>query len=205
MSRPDRLADEPALAWRADHQPSTEDGWLPAPRWQQVGAAILAATAAGPFAVGSALVLNSTTGVGFGAILLIVVVGPLIEELVKGAAAIHLVEHRPQLVAAAWVLVAIGLVSGLVFATLENVWYLEILIDNPSRELVRWRWTFGPLVHGTGSLLVGMGAARAWRAAAAARSWPQFATIRPWIVAAAVVHGTGNAVALVLDVANVIE
>ena len=64
---------------------------------------------------------------------------------------------------------------------------------------------FGPLVHGTGSVLVGIGAARAWRAAEAERAWPDFATIRPWIVAAAVVHGTANAASLVVSALGVIE
>jgi hypothetical protein len=202
---PDRLVDEPALAWLEGRLPAPNDGWVPAAPWRQAAAAITAALAAGPFSILSALVLNSTTAAGFGGLLLVVVIGPLIEELVKGAAAIHLVERRPHLVASGWVLVAIGLVSGLVFATLENVWYLVVLVDEPSRELVRWRWTFGPLVHGTGSVLVGIGAARAWRAAAPSRAWPQFATIRPWIVAAAVVHGTANAAALVLSALDVIE
>jgi RsiW-degrading membrane proteinase PrsW (M82 family) len=108
-------------------------------------------------------------------------------------------------VASAWVLVAIGRAAGLVFAALENVWYLVVLVDEPSAELVRWRWIFGPLVHGTGSVLVGIGAARAWRGAAAERAWPEFAPIVPWVVAAAVVHGIANSVALGLSAAGVIE
>ena len=99
-----------------------------------------------------ALVLNSTSGAGFGFLVLVLVVGPLIEELVKGAAVIHLVERRPHLVLSASVLVGIGLASGLVFAALENVWYLVVLVDDPSESLVLWRWTFGPLIHGTGSV-----------------------------------------------------
>ena len=202
---PDQLADEPALAWLGGTLAGRDDAWTPAAPWRQAAAAVAAAFAAGPFAVVSALVLNSTSALGFGALILIVVIGPLTEELVKGAAAIHLVERRPHLVASGWVLVVIGLVSGLVFAALENVWYLVILVDEPSRELVRWRWVFGPLVHGTGSVLVGIGAARAWRAAEPKRAWPEFATIRPWIVAAAVVHGTANAASLVLSALGVIE
>lgn len=202
---PDRLADEPALQWLGGELQPRDDAWVPAARWMQATAAIAAALVAGPFAVLSALFLNSTTGFGFGAVLLVVVIGPLIEELVKGAAAIHLVERRPHLVASRWVLIAIGLVSGFVFAALENVWYLVVLVEEPSRELVQWRWTFGPLVHATGSVLVGVGAARAWRAAVAERAWPQFAIVRPWIVAAAVVHGIANAVALALSAFQVIE
>ncbi len=201
----DRLADEPALAWRGDSLPTDGRTWTPAARHRQALAGVAAALVAGPFAVLSALFFNSTTASGFGGLLLVVVIGPVIEEIVKGAAAIHLVERRPHLVAGPWELVLIGLVSGLVFAALENVWYLVILIDDPSAQLVRWRWTFGPLVHGTGSVLVGLGAARAWRAAAATRSWPDFALVRPWIVAAAIVHGLANAVAFVLSVTGVVE
>ena len=202
---PDQAVDEPALAWLGGTLAARDDAWAPAVPWRRAAAAVVAAVAAGPFAVVSALVLNSTTGLGFGALVLVVVIGPLTEELVKGAAAIHLVERRPHLVASGWVLVVIGLVSGLVFAALENVWYLVVLVDEPSRELVTWRWLFGPLVHGTGSLLVGIGAARAWRAAEPERAWPEFATIRPWIAAAAVVHGTANAAGLALSALHVIE
>ena len=196
----DELGDEPALQWRGDLPAASPDTiWrrrreTPAiRRW----AAILAvAMVSGPFAIAAAMVQNSASGAAL--VLLVVAVAPLIEELVKGAGALYLAEQRPWLVPAAWTLPLVTVLSGLVFASIENWWYLEVLIDDPSDRLVRWRWTFGPLVHGVGSLVVGLGAARQWRHAQRTGRRAPFELAQPFIVAAAVFHGTYNALALLL-------
>lgn len=197
----DDLADEPALGWRAD-LPRRDASVVarrhrdtpPGRRW---GAVAAAAVVSGPFAVAAAMFQNSTSGAAM--VLLVVAVAPLVEEIVKGAGALYLAEQRPWLVPAAWTLPAVTLVSGLVFASIENWWYLEVLIDDPSPPIVRWRWVFGPLVHGTGSLLVGLGAARLWREAMRRAVRPPFEVAQPLIVAAAVFHGSYNFLALVLQ------
>ena len=161
-----------------------------------------AAVVSGPFAVAAAMVGNSTTGVA--AVALLVAVGPLIEEMVKGAGALYLAEERPWLVPAAWTLPLITVVSGLVFAAVENWWYLHVLIDDPSDALVRWRWTFGPLVHGTGSLLVGLGAARLWRETIRSGRRAPFETAQPLVIVAAAFHGAYNGLALLLTLFGVV-
>ena len=201
----DELADEPALQWRRD-LPEAEPGivWRrrretsPVRRWAAV---LVAAVLSGPFAVAAAMVENSTSGAAV--VLLLVAVGPLIEEIVKGAGALYLAEQRPWLVPAAWTLPLVTCLSGLAFASIENWWYLQILIDDPSERLVRWRWTFGPLVHGTGSLLVGLGAARMWRHAMRTGRRPAFDVAQPFIVVAAVLHGSYNAIAVLLSTLGV--
>ncbi|MGH9001191.1 MAG: PrsW family glutamic-type intramembrane protease [Acidimicrobiia bacterium] len=197
----DELAEEPALRWRGDlprdaaATVAERHRNTPAPRrWAAVVAAVLVS---GPFAVGAALFENSTSGTAL--VLLVVAVAPLIEEMVKGAGALYLAEQRPWLVPAAWTLTVVACLSGLVFAAIENWWYLEVLIDDPSSRIVRWRWTFGPLVHGTGSLLVGLGAARMWRRAMRAGGRPSFEVAQPLVIAAAVVHGSYNLIALLLE------
>jgi RsiW-degrading membrane proteinase PrsW (M82 family) len=201
----DDLADEPALRWRADLPAGAETVWQrrdetpPTRRW----AAVLAiALSSGPFAVAAAMVRNSLSGAAL--VVLLVAVGPLIEEIVKGAGALFLAEQRPWLVPAAWTLPVVTCLSGLVFASIENWWYLEVLIDEPSRQIVRWRWVFGPIVHGTGSLIVGLGAARLWRIAMTTGRRAAFETAQPFIVTAAVFHGLYNGVALILTVLGVV-
>lgn len=196
----DELTDEPALHWRPDlPEADTAVIWRrrletgAARRWAAIAAA---AALSGPFAIAGAMFENSTSGAAV--VLLFVAVGPLIEEIVKGAGALYLAEERPWLVPAAWTLPVITLLSGLVFASIENWWYLSVLVDDPSASLVRWRWTFGPLIHGTGSLLVGLGAARMWRHAMLTGRRPTFDLAQPLIIAAAVLHGTYNGLAVLL-------
>lgn len=196
------LVDEPALLWRTD-LPAPTSG--PYTRWRstsptrQRAACLLAAVVGIPFAIVAAFVTNSTNGSGAGYLVLVVALGPIIEESVKGAAAIYLAEFRPWLVPQAGALVAVAVVAGLGFAALENLWYLEVLIADPSDQIIRLRWIAGPIVHGGGSLLVGIGAARMWQKAIATNHIADFAEVRPWIVAAAVWHGGYNAAAVILE------
>jgi RsiW-degrading membrane proteinase PrsW (M82 family) len=197
----DDLDDEPALQWRPDLPGADRDSLArrrretpAARRWAAVAAAVVLS---GPFAIAGAMFENSTSGAA--AVLLVVAVGPLIEEIVKGAGALYLAEERPWLVPAAWTLPLITLLSGLVFASIENWWYLSVLVDDPSQSLIRWRWTFGPLVHGTGSLLVGLGAARMWRHSTLTGRRPAFDLAQPLIIAAAVLHGAYNGLAMLLS------
>jgi hypothetical protein len=201
----DDLAQEPALGWRsdlpADSGVTVEErrrNTSPVSRWAAI---LIAALVSGPFAIMAAMVQNSASGVAV--VVLLVAVGPLIEEMVKGAGALYLAEQRPWLIPAAWTLPAVTVLSGLVFATIENWWYLEVLIEDPSDQIIRWRWIFGPLVHGTGSLLVGLGAARLWRHAVRIGRPASFELAQPLIIAAAVFHGTYNALALLLSALGV--
>lgn len=198
------LADEPALRWRDDLPPRrVEDRRESTPRWRRWLAVAAGALIAGPFAILGALFFNSTAGVA--GVLLVVVVGPVVEESMKGFAAIFMAEFRPWLVPAAAALVGMTVVSGLVFAVVENFWYLEVLIDDPSARITTVRWIFGPLVHGVGALLVGIGAARMWRRSIASGRRADFNVVRPWIVGAAIWHGGYNALATVLELTGTLD
>ncbi|HKY78133.1 MAG TPA: PrsW family glutamic-type intramembrane protease [Acidimicrobiia bacterium] len=200
----DDLADEPALQWRPDLPAGPQTVWerrnatSHGRRWTAV---LAVAVASGPFAIAAAMVENSFSGAAL--VLLLVAVGPLIEEMVKGAGALFLAEQRPWLVPAAWTLPVLTCLSGLVFASIENWWYLAVLIDDPSRQIIQWRWIFGPLVHGVGSLIVGFGAARLWRQAMTTGRRAAFDVAQPYIVTAAVFHGLYNGLALLLTLAGV--
>lgn len=202
----DELIDEPALAWRRDLPPRA---LVVAERWRTTSSArkwtasAAAALIAGPFAVLAAFVENSTTGTG--AVVTVVVLAPLIEESVKGAGALWLAESRPWLVPVPAALVVISTVSGLTFAVIENWWYLVVLIDEPSAQVVRWRWTFGPVVHGVGSFVVGLGAVRVWRRSMHSGRPPSYEHAHPYIIAAAVWHGLYNGVAILLGSLGVVE
>jgi RsiW-degrading membrane proteinase PrsW (M82 family) len=94
---------------------------------------------AGEFGFGGALLPFSATEVDLGTIVLVAVVAPLIEELVKpiGLLLIHK-EERPSLTMMDWAL--LGLFAGLGFALLEDALY-----------------TLNMAQYGTGAMLVLMG------------------------------------------------
>ena len=160
------------------------------------------AVVSGPFAILSALVQNSTAGAGL--LLVVVVLAPAAEEVLKASGALLVAERRPWLVPSGWTLPLVTLVSGLCFAVVENLWYLEVLLDEPSETVVRVRWIAGPVVHGTCSAVAGLGARRLWRKTLA-RGVGRFGDAEPFLVGAAVMHGSWNLVATVLSVTGRVQ
>lgn len=199
----DHLADEPALAWRrdiTDDRPERLAARRAAtPAWRQWAAMGVVVVVSGPFAIGAALVENSTSGAGF--IFLVVILGPAAEEVLKASGALYVAERRPWLVPAGWTLPVATLLSGVCFAVIENIWYLEVLLDDPSDTVVRVRWIAGPLVHGGCSAIAGLGARRLWRRTLA-RGVGRFGDAEPFLVGAAVVHGGWNLVVTLVSVAG---
>lgn len=196
------LGDEPALAHlTGTGLPTFRSIYLAqrrsTPRSRMYLAAAIAAVASGPFAIVGAL---TGTGVALSAFVIIVVFAPLVEEMLKVAGALYLAEVRPWLVPSGAALVAVAVTSALVFAAIENAAYLWIYIDDPTPEIVRWRWVFGPLVHGTGSLLAGIRVARMWRVFDAGAPRPTFSVAAPWIIAGFIVHAGYNLFATWLEV-----
>jgi RsiW-degrading membrane proteinase PrsW (M82 family) len=192
----DDLAAEPALAWRGlddDAAARLSARRSATPRHHQVLAALVAAVASGPFAIAAAFLENSFGGGG--GILLFVLFGPAAEEVAKASGAFALSEQRPWLVPSGFALPLITLCSGLVFAAVENIWYLMVLIDDPSDTVVRWRWIGGPLLHGTAAFVTGLGLRRMWlRSLGTGRPRPAHA--EPFLIGAIALHGVYNAVAI---------
>ncbi|MDP9386521.1 MAG: PrsW family intramembrane metalloprotease [Actinomycetota bacterium] len=199
----DHLADEPALAWRPDIADDRQERLAArcrsTPAWRRWGAMGVAAVVSGPFAILAALVANSTGGAGL--LVLVVVLAPATEEVLKASGALLVAERRPWLVPSGWSLPLVTLVSGICFAVVENLWYLEVLLDDPSETVVRVRWIAGPLVHGVCSTIAGLGARRLWQRTLA-RGVGRFGDAEPFLVAAAVVHGGWNLLATLASVAG---
>lgn len=200
MGDPADAANEPALAWRRGH---AEGGHAFAERWRATpsrrkwAAMGLAAVLSGPFAIASAMWQNSTAMAP--SVLLIVVLAPVIEETVKIAGAAYMAEQRPWLVPRPSALALVAVFSGLTFAVVENLWYLWVLIPHPTDHIVAWRWVFGPLVHGAGSLTAGIGVATMWSKALRSGRSPSFSDVQPWLITAAVWHGAYNLFAVFLE------
>ena len=195
------MGDEPALAYLHDATLPTYESIYRSrraatSRSTMLLALVLAAVLSGPFAILGALIGSEGA---LSVVILVVVFAPLIEEMLKVAGILYLAEVRPWLVPSATALVVVALCSGLVFAAIENWLYLAVIIEDPTAEIIRWRWTFGPLVHGTGSLLAGIGVARMWRMLPIQGRRPDFKVAAGWIIAATIVHGGYNLFATWLD------
>lgn len=205
------VSDEPALLWAGldDEQHRGFRAHLAeriaaTPAWLKWLTIMGMALVAGPFAVFGAF-FKAAAGEGGWGYMAVVVVGPVLEEMLKIAAILWIVERKPWLVPMAGNGVAIlivGLVGGLAFAAIENWVYLNIYFPDPSGELVMWRWTVGPALHMGCSFLAAMGVARMWRRTMAEGKPAEVAIAFPWLVTAMIVHGAYNAFAVLLAILN---
>jgi len=163
-------------------------------------AVAVAALAGGPVAVLGAFVAQM-----FGApasvvgIVVVVVLGPVVEEALKASGVLFLAEQRPWLIPAAWTLIVAAILSGLVFACIENLLYLHVYIPNPSPGLITWRWVAGPTLHGTASAIAGLGVARMWSRIHEFGEPPDLRVAAPWLAAAALVHAAYNGTVVLLE------
>lgn len=203
-----QAGDEPGLADVADGRPEAfADLYLrrrsdtsPTTRWL---AALAVVALAGPFGILGALGAVTAQLTLFG-IVAVVVLGPAVEEITKAIGPVVLVERYPWLVPAAWVIPVMTIAGGLGFAVIENWIYLNVYIEDPTPEIIRWRWVFGPTVHGVSSLLVGVGLRASWLHSIRTRSVPSLRIGQAWVVAGIVFHGAYNLVAVVLEATDAI-
>lgn len=137
----------------------------------------------------------------FGATLFgVTVVGPTTEEIMKIALPLWLVEKRPWYYRHYVQILVSACASGLAFAAVENVFYLNLYVTEPSPRLAAWRWTVCVLLHSGCSTIAGVGACRIWREFQRNRRVPALADGAPWIAAAIVIHGVYNGSVILMDV-----
>ncbi len=185
-----RLTYADWLAWRIDStRPTTT--WL---------VTLLIVLAAGPWAILGALVKEVTSGTW--GLIAVAVVAPIIEEVMKIAIALWVVEKRPYLFRWALQIMLCALAGGLAFAVLENLVYLKIYIPHPTATLVTVRWTVCVAMHVTCSLLAGFGLVRMWSESRRKLIPPDIHTAAPWLIAAICVHGMYNGAATLAEFAG---
>ncbi|NQT53907.1 PrsW family intramembrane metalloprotease [bacterium] len=155
------------------------------------------ALAAGPWAVLGAFWGSGAT---LFSVVAMVAVGPVVEEMMKVAVGLWVVERKPYLFLTSTQVMLCALCGGLVFAAIENVLYLHVYIPNPSDWLVRWRWTVCVALHVGCSAIAGMGIMRMWRDGMKRRARPRLSLAFPYLTLAAIIHGTYNAFAIVLSI-----
>lgn len=176
-----------------------EDGvtWF---RWYQQHAAgtthvktwlvtILVAFSSGTLAVLGTLVSQPDWQ---GQFVMVVIGAPLLEEIMKVAVAIWVVEKRPWLFQNGTQILLCGVAAGIVFAALENVLYLNFYIRNPEPWVVSWRWSVCMLLHTSCSAVASLGVIRVWKLFQQKQQRPQLSHGARWIMTAIIIHGTYN-------------
>ena len=158
------------------------------------------AALAGPLAfVGTFLGAFTGHGETILGITMIVVFAPMMEEMMKVAMALWIVEKKPYLFLTRAQIAICALASGFVFAACENFLYLNIYVPDPSSALITWRWTVCGALHMACALVASMGLMRIWTQAIENRSRPQLALGTAYIVAAVIIHGSYNLFAILLE------
>ena len=92
-----------------------------------------------------------------------------------------------------------GLVSGMTFAAVENVIYLNFYIPNAAPGIVAWRWSVCVLLHAGCSTLAAFGVARIWTQFRRGHRMPRLADGAPWLFAAFVLHSLYNLAATLME------
>lgn len=86
--------------------------------------------------------------------------------------------------------------SALVFAIVENLLYSFVYIENPSSEVLWWRWTACTAMHMAASGLSGVGLVRAYNRGLRANQSPRFVWEWPWLAGAIAMHMAYNLTAV---------
>jgi hypothetical protein len=168
---------------------------------RRAGVVVALALAAGPWAVVGTLASALVHGTGFGW-LAILVVGPLVEELMKVSAPMIAIERKPfAFLRGGWIVACCAL-SGGVFAVIENVLYLRVYVPDPTAELAAWRWTICVAMHVGCAMIGGLGVRRMWSDAVRCERRPDPQAAVPYLAAAAVIHGAYNALAVAAGMAG---
>lgn len=162
---------------------SEATGWFVA-----AGAVLLG----GLFAVFGALIESTSNVMAVGTLIVMVVFGPVVEEVMKIAAATLMVEIRPWLFRRVEQIQLATVGSAAVFAVVENILYLTLYVPNPSGTLIIWRWSVCVVLHVGCTAVATRGLIEVWQRAVDERRPPRMADGYRMLVLAIVIHGLYN-------------
>ncbi len=164
--------------------------------------AAVIAMASGLFAIAGSFVtefgnVGLTGSVQF---LAIAVFAPVVEEVMKTALILWYVEQKPYVFRSAKQIVLVGMISGLVFAAVENALYLMVYIDEPSAFIIIWRWTVCVVLHVGATLIASIGLVKIWRRVIATGNFARAEIGAPYLFFAILFHGIYNGCMYIIGV-----
>ena len=194
----------PELAGPVPKDAPTYARWLEHHRAQTTAAKAALVTLGLALASGPWAIIGAFYGSGhsLAGILAIVLFGPVVEEVMKTAAAMCVVERRPYFFTWPSQIIVSVVAGAFVFAAIENLLYLNVYIPDPGPAQVWWRWTVCVALHAGCTGIAGMGVVRVWRDVWARRARPRLALAFPYLVTAIVIHGSYNAFVLAFELAT---
>jgi len=213
------VSDEPTMKWRKmDRREMPGFAEYMAERIRTTPthikwwAVVVAALAAGPFAILGAL-MDGLAGQGGTGFMAIVIFGPIAEEMLKIAGILWLVEKKPWLVPSGAILIWVGFLGGLGFAVIENWVYLYVYYPLDATEgvevgvahleewqaLAAWRWSICLAMHAVCSTIAAIGVSRMWHGIERTGQPARVSAAYPFLVAAMLIHGGYNALAVALS------
>ena len=166
-------------------------------------AIVLLAIVGGFLGILGSIVSEVQRGGGF-VILPIIVGAPIIEEAMKPVGVYIALVGWPRALRNALHIALLCALGGLVFGLLESWVYVNVYVDDPTDSFIRFRYTIPVAMHVICSFVYGTGLNRSiidW----ANGSGRIAASTRRSYIAAVVIHGTYNLVAIVLSVAGVLD
>lgn len=198
--------DEPASQFaglRAPENAATYAAWYRRKKgetsvFDAFAVTILLVLAGGPFALVGTFATGNVGGSSIG-ILLVVLVAPVVEEMLKAGATLITLERKPYLFKSSLQILFAVAASGLIFSIIENLLYIHVYIEDPTPEIIQWRWTVCTFLHVGCSTIAGLGLIRMFRAADKTDTAPEVRRAYPLLVTAMFLHGTYNASAMVLE------
>ncbi len=140
-----------------------------------------------------------------GAPLMVIVVAPVIEEIVKPLGVIYLIDRRARWIRSAAHVVGMCIVAAAVFATIENLVYIHVYHRGASVGFKVFRYTVCTALHVTCSAIVGFGLVRAWRKILDTGKRFDIDDCLGFFVAAVAVHGGYNLLMFLLEALKVIQ
>lgn len=96
----------------------------------------------------------------------------------------YAVGKRPYLFSSARQVLLAAVAGGLAFSVIENFMHLHYYIPNPSRGIIRWRWTACFVMHTGCSFIAGRGILRVWRDAWKRMARPTLTLAYPYLLMA---------------------
>lgn len=156
---------------------------------------LLCAFAAGPWAILGAMLEQLT--LGGHRLALLVLIAPLTEEIMKAAIAMWVVEVKPYLFRSSAQIMLCMMTSGIVFAAIENLLYLNLYIPDPAPDVVAWRWSVCLVLHGGCAAISGIGLVHVWRDCMNRRHRPSMKLAMPFLTSAVVTHAIYNGLMVV--------
>lgn len=137
--------------------------------------------------------------------LTIYLVAPAVEEICKPLIVVFLIELRPHWLRRGRHVIAICLLSALVFATIENMLYLHVSHPTNVAFFMFWRYVICTAMHLIASLVMALGLAKALRGRLDNGERFDFDRIMKYYVAAVVIHAAYNTTVTVLGLSGVLR